>query len=221
VTRERGQVPAFPVYLFDIDGTLLDSAADICGAVQQVLEPTGCPRLPIESLKQYIGLHLNALFSDVLPHYTQPQIDDLIRQYRMCYLGRGHAQTSPYPGVAEALAILPGRKGTATTKGTPTTRAVLEQFRLLEHFDHVQGTDGFPCKPAPDVILTALAALDAKPEDCLMVGDSAADMEAGRRAGVQICAVRYGYGNPEELAQFEPDYWVDDLRALVPAAALK
>ena len=211
------QVRAFPVYLFDIDGTLLDSAPDICGAVQQVLNSTGCPAVTFEFLKSYVGLHLNALFGDVLPLYTQAQIDELIRQYRTCYLGRGHQQTNLYPGVAEALAALPGRKGTATTKGSPTTRAVLEQFGLLEHFDHVQGTDGFPSKPAPDVILTALAALDAKPEDCLMVGDSAADMEAGRRAGVQICAVRYGYGNPEELARFEPDYWVDDLRALVPA----
>ena len=206
----------FPVYLFDIDGTLLDSAADICGAVQQVLDTTGCPPVTVEFLKKYIGLHLNAVFGDVLPTYSQEQIDELIRQYRTFYLGRGHAQTSPYPGVAEALAALPGRKGTATTKGSPTTRAVLEQFGLLEYFDHVQGTDGFPCKPAPDVILTALAALGAKPEDCLMIGDSAADMEAGRRAGVQICAVRYGYGNAEELARFEPDYWVDDLRALVP-----
>jgi phosphoglycolate phosphatase len=211
-------IRAFPVYLFDIDGTLLDSAADICGAVQQVLDTIGCPPVTFEFLKKYIGLHLNAVFGDVLPHYTQEQIDELIRQYRTCYLGRGHTQTSRFPGVTEALAALPGRKGTATTKGSPTSRAVLEQFGLLRYFDHVQGTDGFPCKPAPDVILTALSALHAKPEDCLMVGDSAADMEAGRRAGVQICAVRYGYGSEEELARFEPDYWVDDLRALVPAA---
>ena len=47
-----------------------------------------------------------------------------------------------------------------------------------------------------------------------MVGDSAADMEAGRRAGVKICAVRYGYGKREDMARFEPDYWVDDLREL-------
>jgi len=46
------------------------------------------------------------------------------------------------------------------------------------------------------------------------VGDAPSDMEAGRRAGVQICAVRYGYGNPEELARWQPDYWVEDLREL-------
>jgi phosphoglycolate phosphatase-like HAD superfamily hydrolase len=70
------------------------------------------------------------------------------------------------------------------------------------------------------VILTALAALGARPEDCLMVGDSSADMEAGRRAGVKTCAVRYGYGKPEDLARFDPDYWIDDLRALAPQTAV-
>ncbi len=95
---------------------------------------------------------------------------------------------------------------------------MLEQFGLLPYFDHVQGTDGFPCKPAPDVILTALAALGAKPEDCLFVGDSPADMEAGRRAGVKTCAVRYGYGNGEEMAALEPDYWISDLRQLTASS---
>ena len=112
---------------------------------------------------------------------------------------------------------MPGLKSTATTKGTPTTRIALELFGLLPYFNHVQGTDGFPAKPEPDVIHAALAALGAKPEDCLMVGDSAADMAAGRAAGVAICAVRYGYGDPEALARYEPDFWIDDLRELVQA----
>jgi phosphoglycolate phosphatase len=208
-------IPSFPVYLFDIDGTLLDSAQDICGAVQQVLDTTACQPVTYEYLKSFIGRHLIDLFSEVLPHYTPEQIDDLIAQYRKIYLGRRHTLTRVYPGVPEALTALGGRKGTATTKGTPTTRAVLEQFGLLPHFDHVQGTDGFPCKPAPDVLFTALKAMGATPEECLFVGDSCADMEAGKRAGVKTCAVRYGYGKAEALACLEPDYWVSDLRELV------
>jgi phosphoglycolate phosphatase len=210
------RVPSFPVYLFDIDGTLLDSAADISGAVQQVLDTTSCQPVTFDFLKGYIGRHLIDLFGDIFPQYTAEQIEQLIAQYRSFYLARGHTRTSVYPGVAEGIAALPGRKASATTKGTPTTRAVLEQFGLIRYFDHVQGTDGFPCKPAPDVIFAALAALGAKPADCLFVGDSCADMEAGRRAGVKTCAVRYGYGRIEDMARFEPDYWIDDLRALVP-----
>ena len=214
-------IRAFPVYLFDIDGTLLDSAEDICSAIQQVLIANGSPPRDFEYLKSFVGLHLNECFRNALPQFTDELSSELIRQYRTIYLDRCHQKTRIFPGVAEGLAALGGRKSTATTKGSVTTRAVLDQFGLLPHFDHVQGTDGFPCKPAPDVILAALKALGAKPEDCLFVGDSAADMEAGRAAGVQICAVRYGYGNLKELARFEPDYWVDDLRELavpIPAA---
>lgn len=210
-------IPRFPVYLFDIDGTLLDSALDICGAVQQVLAAKGRDDVPFEFLKGYIGFHLLDLFQDIFPDHTPEQIDSYIVQYRTFYPARGHKETRPYPGVKEALAALGGRKGTATTKGTPTTRAVLEQFGLIQHFDHVQGTDGFPCKPAPDVLLRSIEALGAEPRDCLMIGDSPADMEAGRRAGVKICAVRYGYGKGEALARYQPDYWIDDLRELVPA----
>jgi phosphoglycolate phosphatase len=207
-------IPKFPVYLFDIDGTLLDSAQDICGAVQQVLETTSRDPVTFDFLKGYIGLHLLDLFQDLFPNYTPEQYDDLIRQYRAFYPARGHKLTRIYPGVAEGLAALGGRKSTATTKGSPTTKLILEQFGLLQYFEHVQGTDGFPCKPAPDVIFTALAALGAAPADCLSVGDSPADMEAGRRAGVKTCAVRYGYGKGEELARFTPDYWIEDLREL-------
>ncbi len=207
-------IPAFPVYLFDVDGTLVDSAADICGAIQETLLNTRANGLSDVFLRGYIGRHLLDLFQDVLPDYTAEQIDQLIADYRRIYAARGHSLTSVYPGVAEGLAVLPGRKSTATTKGTPTTRIVLEKFGLLPHFQHVQGTDGFPPKPEPDVIFASLKVFDAKPGDCLMVGDAPADMEAGRRAGVKTCAIRYGYGQVQDLAQFEPDYWIDDLRDL-------
>jgi phosphoglycolate phosphatase len=213
-------IPAYPVYLFDLDGTLLDSAVDICGAVQQVLSATNeCPDLSHEYLKSYIGRHLIDLFGEVFPHYPPERVDRMIQDYRAIYLSRGHSQTVVYPGVAEALSALPGRKATATTKGTPTTRAVLDQFGLLRYFDHVQGTDGIPSKPAPDVLLAALEGVAGSPRDCLMVGDSGADMEAGRRAGVKICAVRYGYGKAADLARWEPDYWISDLRELLGTSA--
>ncbi|MGA2434361.1 MAG: HAD family hydrolase [Bryobacteraceae bacterium] len=205
----------FPVYLFDVDGTLLDSAEDICGAIRDALAITALP--PFEPLyfRRYVGLHLRAMFADLLPDLSEERTEELIQRYRTLYLAREHRATRVYEGVPEALAALGGRKATATTKGTPTTRAVLERFGLIQYFDHVQGTDGFPFKPAPDVILASADALGARLEDCLLVGDSPADMEAGRRAGVKTCAVRYGYGGLAELARWEPDYWVSDLRELL------
>jgi len=209
-------IPAFPVYLFGVDGTLVDSADDVCGAIRTVLSNTPRPEVDDTFLKRYIGYHLMEMFGDLFPEMSPDEIDKLVCEYRAVYPARGHKLTKLYPGVLEVIAALPGRKSTATTKGTPTTRAVLEQFGLLPFFAHVQGTDGFPCKPNPDVIYRSLEVFRIAPEECLMIGDSAPDMEAGRRAGVKICGVRYGYGNIEKMSAFQPDYWIDDIRELLP-----
>ena len=209
------KIPAFNVYLFDVDGTLVDSATDICGAIQGVLASTPRTDVPDELLRRYIGRHLLDLFRDLFPSCSDQQVEDWIAQYKQLYLARGHTSTKVFSTAKEVLSKLPGRKSTATTKGTPTTRAVLELFGLLPYFDHVQGTDGFPAKPNPDVVHKALEGLGAQAQDCLFVGDSAADMEAARRAGVKACAATYGYGKREDLARWEPDYWIDDLRELV------
>jgi phosphoglycolate phosphatase len=207
-------VPPFRFYLFDIDGTLLDSAGDITAAVVGALGKRGrAGAVTQEFLRANIGLHLRATFMDVFPEYTEEQMLALIKDYRDIYLGRKHQSTSVYPGVAEGLAGLGGKKGTATTKGSETTGKVLELFGLRRYIDHVQGTDGFPHKPAPDVLLRSMEALGATPEETLMVGDSMVDMEAGRNAGVKTCAVRYGYGADRIPADL-PDYWIDSLRDL-------
>lgn len=205
-------IPRFPVYLFDVDGTLVDSAPDIVGAIQHVLCARGCTDVKDEFLRGYIGRHLLDTFQDL--GFQGAAVDELIYEYRQVYPARKHSNTKLYPGVAEALSTLPGRKSTATTKSTQTTRTVLEIFELLPYFDHVQGTDGFPAKPEPDVLLKTLEAFQVPATDCLMVGDAWTDMEAGRRAGMKICAVRYGYGKHEDLAKWQPDYWIDDLREL-------
>ncbi|MSV36081.1 MAG: HAD family hydrolase [Bryobacterales bacterium] len=207
-------LPAFPVYLFDVDGTLMDSQADICGAVQTVLASHGRTDIPHEVLVRYIGRHLIEEFVDF--GFSHEQAEQMMVEYRGIYAERKHAATKVYPGVASALDQLGGRKSTATTKGTPTTRLVLEQFGLIQHFDHVQGTDGFAAKPDPGVLLKSLEALGARPADCLLVGDSPADMEAGRRAGIRTCAVTWGYGEAGELARWEPDFWIDAPHQLLP-----
>jgi phosphoglycolate phosphatase len=208
-------VPPFPVYIFDVDGTLLDSAADICAAMREALAGTGRTDVPDSYLRGYIGHHLLDLYSDLFPEAPAERLDELILRYRTLFPLRQNKLTKVFPGVLETLEALEGRKTTATTKATRTTQVVLEQFGLSAFFSHIQGTDGFPAKPAPDVVLKAMEGLGAQPGDCLLVGDAATDMEAGRRAGVTLCAVRWGYGDHEKMARWEPDYWIDDIRELV------
>lgn len=192
----------------------MDSAADISAAILETLAAQGRSDVTAVHLRRYIGVHLLDMYLDL--GFASGEIDALISHYRQVYLDRKHASTRVFPGIKEMLARLPGQKSTATTKSSATTRAVLEQFGLLPHFHHVQGTDGFPAKPEPEVILRAIAALGAKPDECLLVGDSMADMQAGKRAGVRTCAVRWGYGDTAEMAKWSPDYWIDQPGELLP-----
>jgi len=201
-------IPKFRLYLFDVDGTLLDSAADITGAVREALAGAGVGGLDQRYLESFIGFHLFDLFEEVLPHFTEEQNHELLARYRQIYLNRGHGSTRVYDGVPGMLERLGGLKSTATTKSSETARAILTKFGLVHHFDHVQGTDGFPSKPKPDVVLKSIEKFGVKPEECLLVGDSGPDMAAGRAAGVKTCGVTYGYGNLDAMKAEKPDYWI-------------
>ena len=81
-------IPRFPVYLFDVDGTLVDSALDITAAITQALQRTRQTEVPVEFLRTYIGRHLIDLFEHLLPEFTRADHDQLIAEYRTIYLAR-------------------------------------------------------------------------------------------------------------------------------------
>jgi HAD superfamily hydrolase (TIGR01509 family) len=195
-------------YLFDIDGTILDSAPDICAAVGCACADDGRQPPATGVIARYIGRPLAEMFADFYPGVTREEIERLSGFYRERYRARAHQGTRVFPGIAETLAVLPGRKSTATTKLSSTTAAVLELFGLRHHFHHIQGSDNGRYKPDPAILLEAAAALGVRPEECMMVGDAPYDIEAGRRAGMKTCAVAWGYGDPERLRSLRPDYWI-------------
>ncbi len=95
---------------------------------------------------------------------------------------------------------------------------MLEQFGLARYFDHVQGTDGFPAKPAPDVIFKALEGLGATPEECLLVGDAGPTWKRAAAPASRPAPSATATAIPAEMAKWEPDYWIDDLRDLQAAS---
>ncbi|HYM13786.1 MAG TPA: HAD-IA family hydrolase, partial [Bryobacterales bacterium] len=148
-------------------------------------------------------------------------IEELSRLYTECYRALAHAHTRIFPGIPEALAALPGRKSTATTKKSATAAAVLDLFGLRRYFDYVQGSDNGRYKPDPAILLEAIAVLKVRPEECLMVGDAPADIEAGKRAGMKTCAVAWGYGDAAELRGLAPSLWIERPEELLAAARLR
>jgi phosphoglycolate phosphatase-like HAD superfamily hydrolase len=103
----------------------------------------------------------------------------------------------------------------STKKGQGILRAT-EHFGITPLFDLLQGSESLPFKPAPDVVLAILRSLEWSPAETLMVGDTDADILAGRSAGVATCGVTYGSLSREALMAFRPDFMLDTITGLLP-----
>ena len=199
--------------VFDFDGTLVDSSKDIARAFCESLKRSGLEVPPLEAVYPLIGRPLSEMYAGFA---ESGQIDELIAGYRAIYPTLWTEHTRAFPGVTNVLSGL-REKGcrltVATTKGTDTVRTIAAQLRLDHYFDHLQGTDGFAHKPAPDVVLRALAG--AGGTGAWMVGDTVADILAGKAAGLKTYAVTWGTHDEATLREVEPDALEPNLNALL------
>ncbi len=208
--------------IFDFDGTLTDSRRDIAGAQLWSLQHLGVQGLREEDLYPLIGKSLHETFSRVLPPTEHHRIPDAIALYAEYYPPRALNTTVLFPGVRETLTELKDRGhglAVASTKKGPGILRATEHFGITTIFDLLQGSDDIPYKPAPDVILAVLRTMGWDPAETVMVGDTDADILAGRAAGVAVCGVTYGSLTREELLRFRPDHLLDTIRGL-PGIAL-
>jgi len=207
--------------LCDLDGTLIDSRRDIALAFQHALRHVVGGILPEEAaIARHIGKALEHMARELGYHFSPAQLTTFLDTYRQHYAASGAPYTRPYPSVTTTLQALSSLTfGVVTTKAQEQAETVLRQLQLSAFFRHVQGwVPGLQLKPAPDTVIAALTALHCAPQQALMVGDTAADILAGKAAGLRTCAVTYGFGALDELQRCEPDYVIDtfgDLAALL------
>jgi HAD superfamily hydrolase (TIGR01509 family) len=204
--------------LCDLDGTLIDSRRDIALAFQYALRRIveGVP--PDETaIAQHIGKPLEHMARELGYPLSPAQLTIFLDTYRSRYAAYCAHHTHPYPGVTATLHALSSLTfGVVTTKAQEQAEMVLHQLQLTSFFQHIQGwVPGLQLKPAPDAVIAALAALRCAPQQALMVGDTAADILAGKAAGLKTCAVTYGFGSPEELQHCQPDYVIDTFSDLI------
>jgi phosphoglycolate phosphatase len=209
--------PSSPVssrgIVFDLDGTLVDSLPDIISSFLHGFGALGLPPPSAEAVRRLIGEPLEAMYAHLAPADQVPALCALYREY---YPRHFTDHSRPLPGVVEALGTLRERGyllAVATTKRTDMARRFVEAMGLTPLLHHVQGTDGFAHKPAPDVVLRALAALGTG--GLWMVGDTTLDIGAGRAAGLRTYALTWGTHPPELLRTAEPDELQPDLQRLV------
>jgi len=186
--------------VFDLDGTLIDSAPDIHWAANAVLAEMNLPQIDLQTLKTFIGNGTRVLMERCLDHAKvdagAAEVDAAVARFLDFYSREPAARTVVYSGVRDLLASLAkrgDRLGICTNKPEGVTRAILSDLELGP-FAVVVGGDTLPTrKPDPAGLLAAIDALGATPADTIFVGDSEVDAETAKAAGVRFALFTSGY----------------------------
>jgi phosphoglycolate phosphatase len=193
--------------VFDLDGTLLDSLADLAESMNEVLESLGFPPHPVPAYKYFVGDGMEVLARRVLPEAARDAgaLAQVVAAMRRVYGGRWDRKTRPYAGIPELLEQLQARglrRAVLSNKPDDFTRLTVERLLAPHPFDLVQGVGpGTPPKPDPTGALAAAARLRVEPAACLYLGDTATDMQTACRAGMWSVGALWGFRTREELEE--------------------
>jgi len=186
--------------IYDLDGTLIDSRADLADSVNAMLARMDLPQHAPGVIYGFIGEGAERLIRRSLERSHEDRYPEAAPLWREEYGRRLLARTCLYDGVDELLRRPPAARGVLTNKPGGFAREILEGLGIAHAFRAVLGADEAPRKPAPDGLLRLCTQLDARPAEALLVGDSAIDLATGRAAGVRVCAATWGLGERETLA---------------------
>lgn len=206
------------VVSFDLDGTLVDTAAEIAEAVNRTLPEFGIPAQPLDEIERLIGAGAHELMRRLLQNIAYGQSYDLpaiLVRFDLHYADTAGTCGKPYPGCIESLQRLRAagvRLACVTNKERQHADRVLAVNGLADYFEHVIGGDTLPWKkPDGRVLGHLLAEFDCPPERAAHVGDSSTDILAARHAGVADWAVPWGYNAGLPIASAEPSRTFDSL----------
>lgn len=196
---------AISTYIFDLDGTLLDSIADLADAINRMLAENGYPQHPLEAFYKFVGDGAKALVERALPPeaLARGELDARVADYQRHYAVTWNLQTRPYEGIVALLEEL-GRRGcriaVLSNKPQGFTTLCCKHFFPNIDFAEIRGArDHVPKKPDPTAALEMLKEFQTTPQESAYVGDSGVDMEMANRAGMIPIGVRWGFRGEEEL----------------------
>lgn len=211
-----------PLFVFDLDGTLIDSRRDLADAANALIVERGGTPLAVDDIARMVGEGAALLVRRALTAAgLDPESPHALPRFLELYDERLLVHTRVYDGTREALdalhAIAP--MAVLTNKPTHHTTAILDGLRLSHLFRWVLGGDGpLPRKPDPSALQELMTRAHASPERTVMIGDSAVDLATARAAGTRVCLVRYGFGFAASRPDVRPsDLAVDRPADLVPA----
>ncbi len=189
--------------IFDLDGTLLDSIADIGGAMNDTLASRGFPVHEMSAYLQMVGEGVETLALRALPKDSHVDVVELVAAYRDRYSERMEANTRPYDGIPAMLDALTARglpMAVLSNKREDFTIELVHRQLSKWRFVEVRGERrGVPRKPDPSAALELARALGITPKDCAFVGDTPIDVKTALAAGMQPVAVLWGFRGYDEL----------------------
>lgn len=190
--------------IFDLDGTLIDSAEDIVQTMNRMVERQGEQPIPADLIRARIGEGLLQLMKDLFPQRSD--WSELIKEFRKIYIQEGMQHTTIYPGAVEFLRSWQGEIALVTNKSEEPTHHVLKILGLnqLPWKSILAGDSLAERKPHPLPLLTTLERLGHHADAALMIGDAYPDMLAAQSAGMESIAVTFGYTSIEELQRYQP-----------------
>lgn len=209
--------------LFDLDGTLIDTAGEISDAVNRTLADFGLAEVREQQVRDWIGHGTGWLMQQAWKSRASKDnaeewarvMERFVHHYHETAGTRSHL----FPYVAEVLAGLKGTNvaiGIVTNKESRFTDRVLSAHGLSHTFDIVISGDTLPTKkPDPAGVVKAIADLRSDLQHALFVGDSQIDVQTARNAGLAVWAVPYGYNHGEPISASAPDRLIDDLRPVL------
>lgn len=210
---------------FDLDGTLIESRRDLADSANELIVELGGAPLTVEQVAGMVGEGARVLVSRALTAAGVPVASNALERFLEIYDARVLNHTFLYDGIAEAVqhARRYGPVAVLTNKPLRHSEKILAGLQVRALFDAVIGGDGpYPRKPDPASLRALMAGLGAAPDDTLLVGDTAIDLQAARNAGIHCCIVSYGFGFRRDRVE-DADWIVDDaagLRRVIDAWAL-
>ncbi|WP_028043889.1 HAD family hydrolase [Candidatus Stoquefichus massiliensis] len=207
--------------LFDLDGTLVNSLADLAISVNKVLQIHHLPTYELSEYNQFVGNGVKKLMERALGQDHIDMLDECLEEFHKVYEEQCLDQTEPYPGIYELIQLL---RQSGVQLGVVTNKPHYLAVRIVEHcfpgcFQSIIGQQTiYPLKPHPESTCIALMNLKVSHQECYFIGDSQVDIDTGYNANMETIGVTWGFRGRHELETAGATYIVenaDELKELI------
>lgn len=217
-----------PIIVFDLDGTLVDTAPDLLAALSHCLADTGLPPIDPKLFHAYLGMGGRAMieraFRQANHALAADQHEKLVTTFLQHYTDNIPGTSQPYPGVLDAMRRFSEagwKLAICTNKFETLSHALIEGLGIEAHFAANCGADTFAWrKPDPRHLLSTIERAGGDPDRAVMVGDSKTDIDTAKAAGIPVIAVDFGYTD-QPVTTYEPSMVISHYDELTVAAAEK